>query len=104
MTYSMMSPGCRLGPGEPPTLTAVLSSVGMTSGRNSSAMKVSACGKNASWVVENTRSASTPGLGAPGFGVLASCGPLLLALLDTSTILRSEEHTSELQSRGHTVC
>src|SRR5690625_7477043 len=52
-------------------------------------MKVSACGKNASCVVENTRSASTPGLGAPGFGVLASCGPLLLALLDTSTILRA---------------
>src|SRR5690625_5947341 len=41
---------------------------------------------------------------APLLGNLADRGGARNALLRITTIARSEEHTSELQSRGHLVC
>src|SRR5690625_6529094 len=49
------------------------------------------------------RRARTAGIGA-AFGQLGGSGPVFGWLRAPNGPVRSEEHTSELQSRGHLVC
>src|SRR5690625_5837785 len=48
--------------------------------------------------LRNTMAACLPCLTCPGFAIIAK------TRLAYRSVLRSEEHTSELQSRGHLVC
>src|SRR5690625_5522806 len=70
---------------------------------SSSPFEVVTCssGSMARSVPPGGRAASEAGSVVPSEGVLAS---LLMASIEPQKVGRSEEHTSELQSRGHLVC